>query len=152
MGGALQLQADEAKLAPSPKRAEVVALVRSYQAAGRRLSALGEHERASDVINVLLPALLERPEVAAVLSQPGGAVEDAEEAAAAAAEVAADAAAAIFADAAAAAPAAAAPAPPPEAPPPPEPDPEPEPEPEPEPVAEPIVRSTCASPRRRPLR
>ena len=41
-----QLQADEAKLAPSPKRAEVVALVRSYQAAGRRLSALGEHERA----------------------------------------------------------------------------------------------------------
>ena len=102
-----RLQADEAKLAPSPKRAEVVALVRSYQAAGRRLSALGEHERASDVINVLLPALLERPEVAAVLSQPGGAVEDAEEAAAAAAEVAADAAAAIFADAAAAAPAAA---------------------------------------------
>ena len=80
-----KLQADEAKLAPNPKRAEVVALVRSYQAAGRRLSALGEHERASDVINVLLPALLERPEVAAVLSQPGGAIEDAEEAAAAAA-------------------------------------------------------------------
>ena len=57
--------AEEAMQMP-PSRAEVQALVLAYERTKTQLESMGEAEKASDLMQVFLPAFLERPEVAPV--------------------------------------------------------------------------------------
>ena len=58
-------QREEALAVPTP--GEVKALVVAYEQVAEQLEAMGEVEKAADVLQVLLPAFLQRDGVAAVL-------------------------------------------------------------------------------------
>ena len=62
-----RLRSEEEALGARPSEPAVRALMASFEATAGQLVALGEAEKARDISHVFLPALLQRPEVAAVL-------------------------------------------------------------------------------------
>ena len=62
------LQAQEAAIGAEPTEIEVEVMVMNFRQTASRLEALGESDKANDILHILLPSFLERPEVVAVLS------------------------------------------------------------------------------------
>mgnify|MGYP006134048443 CR=1 FL=1 len=62
------LQAQEAAIGTEPTEIEVEVMVMNFRQTASRLEALGESDKANDIVHILLPSFLQRPEVQAVLS------------------------------------------------------------------------------------
>ncbi|KAL1520778.1 hypothetical protein AB1Y20_022342 [Prymnesium parvum] len=63
-----RLRSSEDAMTMPPSRAEVQAIVLAYETTAACLEAMGEREKAADLLQVFLPAFLERGEVAPVWS------------------------------------------------------------------------------------